>query len=146
MPNVTVVSVAAAAPRRLEVALSNGKRLTVDVSAWLGLPGHERLADPAAFAGVTREEWGHGVEWPEIDQGIAVETLIRLAREQAGEAFPAAEFNAWLERNGLSLAQAAAALGLTRRTVIYYHMGHKPIPKHIGLACVGWEALRRRAA
>jgi len=37
-------------------------------------------------------------------------------------------------------------MGLTRRTIIYYHCGQKPIPLYIGLACEGWEARRRKMA
>ena len=56
------------------------------------------------------------------------------------------EFNAWMERNGLSLGAAAKALGITRRTIVYYHGGHKPIPVYIKLACVGWETLHLQHA
>ncbi|MFI4887052.1 MAG: hypothetical protein ACHQIF_16015, partial [Steroidobacterales bacterium] len=44
-----------------------------------------------------------------------------------------------MKRNGLSLTAAAQALHLTRRTIIYYSTGAKPIPVYIGLACKGWE-------
>jgi predicted transcriptional regulator len=56
------------------------------------------------------------------------------------------EFNAWMDRNGLSLSAAAKALGITRRTVLYYHGGHKPIPIYIKLACLGWEVLHSQQA
>jgi hypothetical protein len=49
-----------------------------------------------------------------------------------------------MQRNHLSLTAAAQALGLTRRAIVYYHGGHRPIPKLVGLACKGWEAIRRR--
>ncbi|GAB6041716.1 DUF2442 domain-containing protein [Endothiovibrio diazotrophicus] len=146
MSVTTVENVTVHPPTRIAVVLSNGKELSVDLSDWFVLPGFERLVEPEVFAHAVPEEWGHGVEWPDIDQVIPVETLVRVAREQTGDAFPVVEFNAWMERNGLSLSRAADALGLTRRTVVYYHMGHKPIPRHIGLACIGWEILRERAA
>jgi hypothetical protein len=41
---------------------------------------------------------------------------------------------------------AAQALHLTRRTIIYYSTGAKPIPAYIGLACKGWEAGHRTHA
>ncbi|HYN78013.1 MAG TPA: hypothetical protein VES73_09505 [Lamprocystis sp. (in: g-proteobacteria)] len=72
--------------------------------------------------------------------------MLRLAREQGGTAFPAADFNIRMKRNGLSLATAAQALGLSRRTTINYNTGQKPIPTYIGLACEGWEARHRRQA
>jgi len=46
----------------------------------------------------------------------------------------------------LSAAAAARALGLTRRTIIYYHTGSKPIPLVVGLACEGFEARLKAAA
>lgn len=85
---------------------------------------------------------GHGVEWADIDMGIDADSLYRLDREQSGEAMPVEEFDAWMSRNGLSLTEAAKALGLSRRTIIYYHGGHKPIPTYIGMACKGWEAIK----
>jgi hypothetical protein len=69
-----------------------------------------------------------------------------LSKEQTGDAFPTGQFNAWMKRHGLSLSAAAQALHLTRRTIIYYSTGAKPIPAYIGLACKGWEAERRTHA
>ena len=48
----------------------------------------------------------------------------------------------WMRRNNLSLATAAAALGLSRRMIAYYKTAEKPIPRHVWLACLGWEAIR----
>jgi hypothetical protein len=47
---------------------------------------------------------------------------------RTGDAFPTGQFNAWMKRPGLSLSAAAQALHLTRRTIIYYSTGAKPIP------------------
>ena len=124
---------------RLRIALASGKAFDVNVAEYLDAPGYETLRNPAVFARVSVEEWGHGVEWPG-DVGIPVAALYRLAQQQAGKAFPVARFNEWMKRNGLSAAQAARALGLTRRTIIYYHTGAKPIPVVVGLACEGYEA------
>jgi hypothetical protein len=92
---------------------------------------------------VQGEEWGHGIEWPAADIGIPADALYRLSKEQTGDAFPTGQFNAWMQRHGLSLSAAAQALHLTRRTIIYYSTGAKPIPAYIGLACKGWEAGHR---
>ncbi|MFM9902239.1 MAG: hypothetical protein ACKVOT_14605, partial [Polaromonas sp.] len=48
----------------------------------------------------------------------------------------------WLHDTGLTLEQAAQALGLSRRMLIYYRDGEKPIPRSVWLACLGWEAIR----
>lgn len=44
-----------------------------------------------------------------------------------------------MDRNNMTLNSAAAALGISRRMVAYYRNGEKAIPKHIWLACLGWE-------
>lgn len=141
-----IARVEALPPARLRLEWADGNRCDVDVGEYLKSPGHERLRDPEFFARVQVEEWGHGVEWPEADIGIPAEALIRISREQSGDAFPTAAFNAWMKRNALSLSTAAKALHLTRRTIIYYSTGAKPIPAYIGLACKGWEVTRRPRA
>lgn len=138
--------VAAQPPARLLLEWANGGKSEVDLSEYLESPGHERLRDPALFAHARVEEWGHGVEWPEADIGVPADALYRLSKEQSGDAFPTAHFNAWMKRNALSLAAAAQALHLTRRTIIYYSTGAKPIPAYIGLACKGWDATHRPRA
>lgn len=141
-----IAHVEALPPARLRLEWAGGDRSDVDVGEYLKSPGHERLRDPAFFARAQVEEWGHGVEWPEADIGIPAEALHRLGREQSGDAFPTAGFNAWMKRNALSLSAAAKALHLTRRTIIYYSTGAKPIPAYIGLACTGWEVTQRPRA
>ena len=131
------------APARLRVEWESGRQSEVEVGEYLKSPGYERLRDPALFARAQVEEWGHGVEWPDVDIGIPADALYRLSKEQSGDAFPTASFNAWMRRNALSLTAAATALHLTRRTIIYYSTGAKPIPPYMGLACKGWEAIHR---
>jgi hypothetical protein len=133
-------------PSRLRLQWASGTESDVDVNEYLKSPGHERLRDPAFFARAEVEEWGHGVEWPEADIGIPGDALYRLSKEQSGDAFPTSGFNAWMRRNALSLSAAAKALHLTRRTIIYYSTGARPIPVYIGLACKGWEVTRRAHA
>lgn len=130
-------------PATLRIEWASGKSDSVDVREYLRAPGHERLRDPAFFSRARVEEWGHGIEWPVADIGIPADALYRLAKEQSGKAYPTSDFNAWMKRNALSLTSAAKALHLTRRTIIYYSTGAKPIPMYIGLACKGWEAMQR---
>ena len=143
---LTIIAARATPPATLAVELSNGRTLTVDASQLFGSAGYRLLSDPERFSAITVADWGHAIEWPAIDQGLAIDTLIRLAREQAGTAFPTTDFNAWMQRNGLDIRAAAEALGLPQRAVVRYHAGQKPIPIYIGLACEGWEARRLRAA
>ena len=146
MMKLKITHVEALPSNRLRIMWANGKQTSVDASDYLQAPGYERLRDPAFFATVLVEEWGHGVEWPAADLGIPADALYRLSKEQSGDAFPTGQFNAWMKRHDLSLSAAAQALHLTRRTIIYYSTGAKPIPAYIGLACRGWEAARRTHA
>lgn len=130
----------------LAIVWHTGRQTRVNIAEYFDSPGYDRLRDPQFFASASVEEWGHGIEWVDGEIGIDADALYRLGKEQTGAAFPVSEFNAWMERNGLSLSAAAKALGLTRRTVVYYHGGHKPIPVYIKLACVGWEVLQSRQA
>jgi predicted transcriptional regulator len=41
--------------------------------------------------------------------------------------------------NGLSAAKAAKSLGMTRRSIINYRTGARPVPRYVALACKGWE-------
>jgi hypothetical protein len=141
-----IKTLTAEAPSLLTIVWRSAKHTKVDVSEYLNSPGYERLKDPKFFITVTVEEWGHGVEWADGEIGIDADSLYRLGKEQAGFAFPVTEFNVWMERNRLSLSAAAIALGITRRTVVYYHGGHKPIPIYIKLACLGWETLTYQQA
>lgn len=141
-----IKSVTAEAPSHLTISWRSGKHAKVDVSQYLDSPGYEKLKNPRFFATAVVEEWGHGIEWADGEIGIDADSLYRMGKEQAGLAYPVTEFNAWMERNGLSLSSAASALGITRRTIVYYHGGHKPIPVYIKLACIGWETLRLQNA
>jgi len=146
MSQQMIKNITAEAPSLLSILWRSGKQTRVNIAEYLASPGYEKLKEPAFFKTAVVEEWGHGVEWGDGEIGIDADALYRLGKEQAGLAFPAAEFNAWMERNGLSLSSAAQALGITRRTVVYYHGGYKPIPIYIKLACLGWETLTYQKA
>ena len=146
MTQQKIKSVSAELPSHLRILWCSGKHTSVDISEYLESPGYDRLKEPTFFVTALVEEWGHGIEWADGEIGIDADSLYRLGKEQAGVAFPVAEFNAWMERNGLSLSAAAKALGITRRTIVYYHGGHKPIPIYIKLACIGWETLKLQHA
>ena len=89
-------------------------------------------------------EWGHSLVWPDGTElgadRLWLDTLDALGRGDARH------FIEWRLANGLSLAKAAEALGLARRTVAYYSNGDRPVPKTVLLACKGWDATHRRKA
>jgi hypothetical protein len=99
----------------------------------------EALLEPQVFAKVHIAEWGHSIEW--FDSELGADNVYAWAKEQAGQVSHEM-FDGWMYRNGLSLNTAAEALGISRRMVSYYRTAHKPIPRAIWLACLGWEATR----
>lgn len=138
-PNIQAARVLS--PGVIELTWSTGEILNVNLT---DLPKRNaafaKLDDPAFFTQMSLDEWGHGIGWPGgLDLGA--DRLYELSREQAG--LPtASEFEAWMERNHLSLSVAAESLGMTRRMIAHYRTGSKPIPVVVGLACRGWEAKR----
>src|SRR6266702_3220178 len=99
-----IKSVSAELPAHLTILWRSGKNTKVDISEYLDSPGYEKLMEPMFFVTVVVEEWGHGIEWADGEIGIDADSLYRLGKEQAGLAFPVSDFNAWMERNGLSLS------------------------------------------
>ncbi|MDP2831902.1 MAG: helix-turn-helix transcriptional regulator [Pseudomonadota bacterium] len=143
MKEPNVHSVAAVAARTVEIAWSGGKVDRIDLSRLIAdLAGLAGLADADTFAAAAVGEDGWSLIWPNGEE-IGTDTLWRMAREQAGEATPIDEFSAWRVRNRLSQADAALALGITRRMVAYYEAGRYLIPRMVGLACRGWETEHR---
>jgi hypothetical protein len=141
-----IVSVKALTGLCLAVCFEDGWEAEVDLAGFVdGFPSLAPLHERALFCKVAVEEWGSGVTWD--DEGplsIAATTLYRLAAEQAGE--PARRFDAWMISNGLSATRAAEALGMTRRSIVSYRTGERPVPPYINLACIGWETVRGRQA
>ena len=112
---------------------SDGTSVDVDCAA---------LREGTTAAAPTVGDWGHSLVWPDgMEVGadrIWLETLTALGRDDARQ------FLDWRLRNGLSLANAAEALGIARRSVAYYSNGDRPVPKAILLACRGWEVSGER--
>ncbi|MBU3694021.1 MAG: DUF2442 domain-containing protein [Rhodocyclaceae bacterium] len=137
-----IKAVKAIAPDTLEVDLASGKHYRVSLAEPMArIAGFAPLVDPDLFASATVVDDGWAVEW-RGGLSMASARLYQMGKEQAGKAWPVADFKAWMQRNGLSLTTASAALGLTRRAVSQYSSGARPIPIVVGLACRGWEAER----
>lgn len=124
---------------RLRTHWSTGEVLDVDVEGVLrSFPELSGILSPEVFALVHVGEWGGTVEWH--DSELGADNVYAWAKEQAGEVSHEM-FGDWIRRNGLSLTTAAEALGMSRRMVSYYRTAQKPIPRHVWLACLGWEAM-----
>jgi len=108
-------------------------------------PGLAPLKNPAVFikaALVPGEGWT--VEWSDLDIQIGADTLWLDAQAQNAPDANTRIFVKWRARHGLSLKDAAAALGITPRTVSAYGTSKRPVPRYIALACRGWEAEQSR--
>lgn len=127
--------------KRLQLDYADGQTLEADLRPWIETTeALKPLKDPNLFQQATVGFGGGSVEWTdELDLGA--DNLRNLAIEQAGGIGHERIWN-WLHENELTLEQAAAALGISRRMLIYYRDGEKPIPRAVWLACLGWEAVR----
>jgi hypothetical protein len=142
---VRVAGVKYAGEYTLHLRWVNGKTMSVDLRESVHrVKGLRPLRDQEIFARATKGEGGHSVVWPgEIDMGA--DRLWEMTLEQNGH-LDALEFIRWRWRYGLSLSDAAEALGLSRRQVAYYASGERPVPRTVLLACKGWEAEKEGAA
>jgi len=101
------------------------------------------LRDPEFFRQVAVADWGHSLEWPD-GEGLDADRVLELALEQAGRE-DTLSFRHWQDRHGLSLAQVATALGVSRRTASQYRTGARPVPRVVLLALSGWEMQQQAA-
>lgn len=149
--HLQLTAVAPSGPFTLHLTYADGEAFEVDLQDWIASNKALRhLNDAALFATAQLGLGGRSVDWPaqisraddtaeELDLGA--DNLRNLAVEQAGGIGHERIWN-WLHDTGLTLEQAAQALGLSRRMLIYYRDGEKPIPRSVWLACLGWEAVR----
>lgn len=126
----------------LRLTYADDKTLEVNLREWIeNSNALAPLRDKKLFAKARIGFGGHTVDWIEGELDLAADNLRNLATEQAGGIGHERIWN-WLHETGLTLEQGAAALGISRRMLIYYRDGEKPIPRSIWLACLGWEAVR----
>ncbi|MDR2216442.1 MAG: DUF2442 domain-containing protein [Nevskiaceae bacterium] len=122
----------------MEVRYTGGHVVRVDFSE---LPKRfavfADLVKPAFFKRAQVADWGQTLEWPH-GEGLDADRIMDMALEQAGRTDTLA-FRRWQDRNGLSLTEAANAIGMTRRTASQYRTGVRPVPRTVLLAMRGWE-------
>lgn len=127
---------------RQRLTYADGRTFEVDLVDWIETTeALQALKDPALFSRARIGFAGRSVDWIEDELDLGADNLRNLAIEQAGGIGHERIWN-WLHDTGLTLDQAAEALGISRRMLIYYRDGEKPIPRSIWLACLGWEAVR----
>jgi hypothetical protein len=128
------------APDTVRIEFCSGKIYSVSLAEPMArIQGFAELSDHTLFNAAAVVDDGWTVAWAN-GLSMSSERLYQMAKEQAGEAIPTAEFKDWMLRNHLSLTTAAEALALSRRMVSQYSSGARPIPKIVGLALKGFEA------
>jgi len=129
----------------LRLTYADGEVLTVNLQLLIAsTKALHPLKNVALFAKAKRGLGGRTVDWPDsasVELDLGADNLRNLAVEQAG-GIGHERIWTWLHDTGLTLEQAALALGISRRMLIYYRDGEKPIPRAVWLACLGWEAVR----
>ena len=142
MTRPRLISVKALAGFKLHLVFIDGSTFIVEKrDAVFGKRGLKPLRDPKIFSkACLGEDAGWAVEWPEQDIQIGADTLWLDAQAQYASDENTRVFAQWRADNGLSLAQAAEALGMTPRTMSAYGTGARPVPRYIALAVKGWEA------
>lgn len=127
---------------RLKLAFADGTAQEVSLADDIArLSGLAPLKDAGEFAKASVIEGeGWTVEWPDLDIQIGADTLWLEAQAQNAPDENTRVFAQWRARHGLSLSEAAEALGMTPRTMSAYGSGKRPVPRYIALACKGWEA------
>jgi hypothetical protein len=122
---VRVTEARAVGNNTLRLTWQNGGTTQVDLTEPINrLKGLRALRDPGFFSCVAVGEGGHSVVWGG-DRDMGAARLWEMSLEQNGRG-DAAEFIRWRWRHGLSLSEAAEALGLSRRQVAYYVSGDEP--------------------
>lgn len=130
--------------RRIELTYTGGRTVAVDLSGVIEhLEVFAPLESAREFKRAAVGDYGWSVEWP-CGASLDSDRVLEMALEQAGQT-PTLDFRRWQDSNALSLADAAAAIGMTRRTISQYRTGARPVPRVVALACIGWEAQRKAA-
>jgi hypothetical protein len=127
----------------LRLTFADGAKVSVDLADWIATAKSlQPLANGKLFATARIGSYGRAVEFGNGDIDLAADNLRNLAVEQSGGIGHERIWN-WMHDNNLTIDKAAEVLGISRRMLNYYRNGEKTIPRHIWLACVGWETLRQ---
>lgn len=132
--------------RSLAILWEDGGESRIDLIPWIREKELTALLDPGRFRRVRVNGRGTGLEWEDGETAIDAGRLQLLEAAQLGVACLPEAMTRWRERNRLTPQEAATTLGVTRRTMLRYESGERPIPRTIVLACKGYESLRRLLA
>lgn len=133
-------------PATLHLTWKDGASTRHDLSAMIRKSWAAALRDPKVFRTATLDEDGWQVVWPGTDVALSAQGLWDDARPapSASDWMSADELAALMGELGWSFAQAADALGISKRMLKYYAAGVHPIPKTVWLACMHLASAHRR--
>ena len=119
MKRPRLAAVKALSGHRLRLTFIDGSIYTVALAGeFERFPGLAPLRDSRAFSkAVVIKGEGWTVEWPALDIQIGADTLWLDAQAQNAPDENTRLFAQWRARHGLSLTEAAKALGMTSRTM-----------------------------
>ena len=141
-----MLSAAAGPDLTVVVTWEDGSRSSVSLSDWIDSKAIDRLRDPLVFSKAGVNEYGSAVVFIPDEVEIDSVHLQLLESEQRGAPLLPDALARWRARHGLSQVQAARELGVSPRQWQNYEAGRSFLPWTLALACVGWEAMRSRAA
>ncbi len=131
---------------RLALTFIDGQELILELGGDIhAYPGLQPLLNPEVFATATMDDDGWTVEWLEPDIQIGSDTLYMDALAQNATDENTRIFIDWRARTGLSLNQAAEALGVSARSISRYSNGREAVPRSLALACLGWDSLQQNS-
>ena len=125
----------------LRLTFGDGWAAKVNLSHWVANTKLFKPLQQAEVFGQARVgDWGTSVVWVDDTVDMGADNLRNLAVEQDG-GIGHERLVVWMHKHGLTQAQAAEAIGVSRRMLNYYLSGAKVIPKTVWLACLGWETV-----
>ena len=146
-PEPRIIQLATESPLVLHVTWQDGSRTRHDLSPLVsGQTWAAALQDPAIFRTAQVQDDGWQIVWPGTDAALSARGLWDDAHPPLPAAtwMSPADFTAWLHEMGWSFAQAAEALGVSKRMLKYYAAGTHAVPKTVWLAAMHLAAERAR--
>jgi hypothetical protein len=146
-PEPRIANLETEVPAVLHITWHDGSRTRHDLSSLVAAPNWAAaLRDPAIFRTARREDDGWQIVWPGTDAALSARGLWDDTHPSppAANWMSAADLAAWQREMGWSFAQAADALGVSKRMLKYYTAGTHAIPKTIWLAAMHLAAERSR--
>jgi hypothetical protein len=146
-PEPRIAELATAAPFVLCVTWQDGSHTDHDLLASItGQPWATAYRDPGVFRAARLQDDGWQIVWPGTEAALSARGLWDDAHPppSAAKYMSAPDFTAWLRECGWSFAQAAEALGVSKRMLKYYAAGTHDIPKTVWLVCMRLAAEQSR--